>query len=199
MFTNLIRIKFKNVYVFSVSSWVWRPECHSRKKTHIEKQRKCNNKLQHAKMNPCYYHNRSSIFLNEIITFSTEWWSCRQRQPSQRGSTQGATCILHSRFSSPCRSIHRIRQSTGGNPARKQEIVKKNLYNVEGTLWPFSCKYSKWQNKWWYMSKSTCVKSSWQILHHPLRTCPVSAGTQTTNHLTNDQPVLPIVQQPPTP
>lgn len=42
------------------------------KKTHIEKQRKCNNKLQHAKMNPCYYHNRSSIFLNEIITFSTE-------------------------------------------------------------------------------------------------------------------------------
>lgn len=64
-------------------------------------------------------------FFSEIITFSIEWWNCRQRQPSQQGSTQGATCILHSLFFSPCRSIHRIRQSTGGNPARKQNMVKE--------------------------------------------------------------------------
>lgn len=90
--------------------------------------------------------SESILFFREIITFAIEWWNCRQRQPSQQGSTQGATCILHSLFFSPCRSIHRIRQSTGGNPARKQKTV--NFYSDNGSVFVFfyhsTCKCVEW-------------------------------------------------------
>lgn len=62
------------------------------------------------------------IVYSVIITFLTEWWSCRQTQPSQQGSRRGATGTLHCQFSSPCHNNRRITQSTAGSPVEKKIV-----------------------------------------------------------------------------
>lgn len=63
-----------------------------------------------------YTGGRPNCVLKKSITFSTERWSCRRTQPCQPGSRRGAVGTPHCRSSSLCRSNHRIRRSTAGNP-----------------------------------------------------------------------------------
>lgn len=61
-----------------------------------------------------------------MITFLREWWSCRQKQPSQQESRPGAGDIRRCQSYARFHNSHRKAQNTAGNPKNGEQISQQS-------------------------------------------------------------------------